>query len=165
MALKKSEKRLLIILGIALSVFLFDRLVLSKKGGKNTAQAQSRQQAESGVLLSSAIAEGSAVQTASMDERMQFEDWGRDPFSDSRSRTTAGSWKSKNVAGKSKETVQKPELKGLFWKGGVAFVLVNDNILKEGEEKEGLKIERVEGRTVQCRRGNRSFTLYWSESL
>jgi hypothetical protein len=56
-------------------------------------------------------------------------------------------------------------LKGLFWKEGHAYVLIDDEILKVGEEKEGLKIERVEGKAVFCRQGNRSFTLYWSESL
>ena len=163
MALKKSEKRLLIILGLALVAFMVDRLVLGKSDDKTL--AQSEQPVRTVAPMPSAMAAGSTVQIASLAGKKQFETWSRDPFNDSPAAYTTGVRKRAGGSGKSGKPKKQPELKGLFWKAGDAYVMVNDDILKEGEEKEGLKIERVEGKAVFCRKGNRSFTLYWSESL
>jgi hypothetical protein len=60
--------------------------------------------------------------------------------------------------------VKKHKLKGLFWKEGKAFALIDDMVIGEGEEDGGVRVERIEGTEVLCRRGSRSFTLHWSES-
>jgi hypothetical protein len=159
MALKKNEKRLLLILGIAVLVFLFDRLVLSRKGAKPAPEA--RQQITGIVPAASAENLRSPALTGPGNGNKPYETWGHDPFIDSRA---SGGSKS-SVAGAAKTSASKPlpELRGLLWKDGQAYVMLNDEIIKEGEEKQGLRIDKVEGKVVYGRRGNRSFTLYWSE--
>jgi len=155
MALKKSEKRLLIILGIAVAVFLVDRFVLSKSDKKSPPQPVNQTSTVTG--LASAKVKTAVVSTRNIEGKKVFDNWGRDPFNE---KVYTG-----KCGGKFARSGSTPKLKGLFWKEGHAYVMVDDEILKVGEEKEGLKIERVEGKAVFCRQGNRSFTLHWSESL
>lgn len=153
MALKKSEKRLLILLGIVAIVFIVDRFLLSP-GSDEPAESEStvtRIQAAS-TLLSG----GSAESTATSRPRTQFSTWGRDPFSATRRIGIASS----EAGGAS----VKHRLKGLFWKEGKAFALIDDLVIGEGEEDNGLRVDKIEGNEVRCRQGSRTFTLHWRES-
>ena len=57
-----------------------------------------------------------------------------------------------------------PKLQGFLWKKGKAYVLIDDAVLSEGEEKDGLRVERIREKEVLCSKGGRTFTLYWRES-
>lgn len=85
----------------------------------------------------------------------EFPTWGtRDPFSEPEFPT---------------ELVPKPppsvglSLKGIVWIGDTPYVLINGEIIGVGEEKKGIRVERVEGRKVVCRRGGKTYTLEWRE--
>lgn len=56
------------------------------------------------------------------------------------------------------------KVKGIIWMKGNPYVLINDVILGVGEEKQGIRIERIDGKKVVCRKGGKMYTLQWSES-
>ncbi len=162
MALKKSEKRLLIILGIAAAVFLVDKFIIEKK--KKDAPAPQAQQ--NAPVPQAEIALKTPPKSSSI--RTVYNGWGKDPFylpQKDHTGSSAGAAAVKAPQKSEIKTAPLPELKGMFWKEGKTYVLIGDAVIAEGEENEGLKIEKVEGKTVFCRQGNRSFTLFWSESL
>jgi len=153
MELKKSEKRLLMILGLAAGVFLFDMLVLKPKGEKQNNSPPA--QANSGNQVA-------AVQIPPL-RGQQFDTWGRDPFT-SVSTPRARSVASSVSADTNKSETSQMTLKGVFWKEGKAFALINEHVLGEGDEEQGIKVEKIEGMEVLCRKGAKLFTLYWRES-
>jgi len=162
-ALKKSEKRLLIILGIAVVSFLFNRFVLSKGQENNVIQQNvqniTQTQVKSNTLLADVVSPNPVG--ANIELPMEyFESWGRDPFflNDTRLVASGSSPVSK------KESKPKPVLKGIFWKANKPYVLLDDHILSEGEEVEGTRVEKINGSEVLCSQGSQSFTLYWRES-
>ncbi len=147
MALKKNEKRLLIALAPVVLIFVLDRLGLfSKKkptiiDKTKTVITNTYSKIAEGKDASSARKNALAVQ--------RFDTWGRDPFA------TPELESQKAAAG-------RLNLKGMFWIDGKPYVLINDVVLSEGQEKKGIKVERIEGKTVHCRRGGQSITLQWS---
>ena len=146
MTLKKSEKRLLIILGVAVLFFLFDRLFLSSKSNDTPSPATD---------LASRfvpVSKTAAPETAAESLRKRYMTWGRDPFFYSAGSSTK------------EQQRKRPKLNGLFWRQGKAYALVNDTILGEGEANKGLRVEKIEGTEVLLSEGSRSFTLYWRES-
>lgn len=160
MTLKKSEKRLLVFLGIVVVVFFFDRFVGLPVGKKAETDKESLKTQAAKTVFPKSMLSGNLSRPNSDSMRRRFESWGRDPFSGSSSTSTVrGATASSGKGGKS-----KPELRGIFWKQGKPYVLINDIILSEGEEKNGLRVERVEGTEVLCSQGSRSFTLHWRES-
>lgn len=159
MALKKSEKRLLGILGVVAVVFVINQFVCSSKD--KTTQPKKAEKAVSPTEVAKAVSSNLASSTvlpkksSSGSQRRYFETWGRDPFS---------VWKggTGSVSG-SKKKRKKPVLNGIFWKEGKAYVLINDDIMGEGEEKGGIRVEKIEDGRVLCSSGGRSFTLLWSD--
>ncbi|MBN2030888.1 hypothetical protein JW824_11675 [bacterium] len=151
MALKKSEKRLLIILGVAVFGFLFDRFVLSG-GDENDAAAnvvQNRTQNQN-MLLSGVVTPDPIAVSEKASQNKQFETWGRDPFS--------------LISSGNGESRSRPILKGIFWNQDKSYVLIDDLILSEGEEAEGIRIEKIREEEVLCYQGGQLFTLHWRES-
>jgi hypothetical protein len=153
MALKKSEKRLLVVLGIAVGIFILDRFVLGSSD-KEEAPPAVPPAAEPDVA-------GTATQPASVQPVVRlpevkevFKDWGRDPFV----LGTSGY----GTYGKSGPA--KPKLKGFLTRNGRSFVLIDHVILTEGEEQDGIRVEKINGMEVLCRKGSRSYTLSWRES-
>ncbi len=166
MALKKSEKRLLIILGVVVIGFLIYQFVLS--GGKeNNVIQQNVQnvaptQVKSNTLLAGVVSPNPVE--ANIELPMEyFESWGRDPFFLIDNKPVPAT-SSNNGSVTTKESKPKPVLKGIFWKSNKPYVLLDDLILSEGEEAEGIKVEKVNGSEVLCSQGSQSFTLYWRES-
>jgi len=166
MVLKKSEKRLVTILGLAIVVFLLDRFVLSS-GSKKAPKGKSTVSAAS--VLGTTAAAGKSGSTGSMPsakpdvEPKTYEGWGRDPFVLPSSHAGVSASASPTGA-KSESSPSLPVLKGMFWKGGRAYVLIDDVVLGEGEEKKGIRVEKINGMEVLCRQGSRQFTLHWRES-
>lgn len=151
MALKKSEKRLLGILGIAVIIFLLDQFVFSAgKKGQTVVQAKT----------SKAKPKVTAVRSFSERGAKHFESWGRDPFAIN----TAASGSTPTYELNPESRPKPPELKGMFWKDGKSHVIINDVILGEGEEQAGLKIHSIKGTEVLCSQGSRMYTLHWRES-
>ena len=165
MTLKKSEKRLLIILGIVVSVFLVDQFILSSEK-EETAPPGARLKEKGSQILKTAAPTSPAPGIGSRSgpsslAQVHFSDWGGNPFSGGKPATSARGLSS---GSKKKEEIKKPELQGFFWKQGKAFVLVDNIILSEGEEKDGIKINRIHEREVLCSKSGQTFTLYWRES-
>jgi hypothetical protein len=86
----------------------------------------------------------------------QYDSWGRDPFTYS---------KTLNAAPSTSVSVRKEKrkLRGILWKQGKVFVVIDDIVLAEGEEEKGLKVERIDGTAAVCREGGRTFTLKLTE--
>jgi hypothetical protein len=160
MALKKSEKRLLIVLGVALVVFLFDRFVLSAKKKEDPQIQPPASESISQDLavnqLNPATPTPIQVQKRVLAGNLEnFEDWGRDPFN----------LNAKNrLSGLSVKKPVRPVLNGIFLKDGQSYALINDLIFHEGEEKNGIKVEKIKEMEVLCTQGKSTFTLSWRES-
>jgi hypothetical protein len=160
MALKKSEKRLLVILGVAVLVFLFDRFVLSKGDKESEDIKKTPPKKVVSTVVPNTESSETTSQLSSRTQLKHFEEWGKDPFSINRFKSPS------EVSSSSGQKVAKSsvKLKGIFWKEGETFVLINDFILGEGEENKGLRVEKINGTEVLCSRGNRTFKLTWRES-
>ncbi|MFH1942779.1 MAG: hypothetical protein ABIL68_11830 [bacterium] len=159
MALKKSEKRLLGLLGVVVIVFLFNQFVLSAGKNKTDGGVENQSNTRTTALLNTGATGESSVANAEF-RTMRFDSWGGDPFTHSALSPEGPASSTGNKNTKQSNHV----LKGIIWKKGKAFVLVGDQILGEGEEHGGLRIESVDGTEVLCRQGGRSFTLHWRES-
>ena len=160
MALKKSEKRMLGLLGIVVIVFLINQFVLGSGDKKPEADAGSSVSKIVNNDLSNLGTSGNSSPSNSNTQKKYFESWGRDPFS------TATSSSAVQVSSKPsrKDKKPKPILKGIIRKKGKAYVLINGLILGEGEERGGLKIEKIDGMEVLCSQGSQTYTLHWRES-
>jgi len=147
MPLKKNEKRLLLALVPVLLIFVLDRLGLFSK--KKPTIIDKTKTAITNTYTK--IAEGKGTPSAQKKAItiQRFETWGRDPFATPELESQ-------------KAAAARLNLKGMFWMDGRPYVLINDVVLAEGQEKKGIKVERIEGKTVYCRRGGQSITLQWS---
>jgi len=160
--LKKSEKRLMVILGIVVSVFLIDLFIIGS-GDEEDSPVKPDAAGLNKLLKTSALSKLSSVESSVVPkipkiEGKRFETWGRDPFMVPK---TVGGTYGSTSGGKQKGG---PKLQGFLWKKGKAYVLIDDAVLSEGEEKDGLRVERIRDEEVLCSRGGRTFTLYWRES-
>ena len=157
MALKKSEKRMLKLLAVvvvAAGIFEFIGSGKHKPPPKKPAPKSS--------LLSAPFAKSKLTKTPGktpISKKVHYDTWGRDPFYYGRKTSGGGSG-----SGKKKKESKPPVLKGIFWKQGRVYVLIDSSILREGEEKAGLTVEKIKGTEVLCRKGKRLFTLRWRES-
>ncbi|HDQ44074.1 MAG TPA: hypothetical protein ENN17_01075 [bacterium] len=147
MALKKSEKRILVILGVVIAIFLLDRFVLS--GGDKKEPPRPATTRETRRTVTTPAEE--PVQKREAGPKVRYDNWGRDPFTfldPTRQQTAA-------------QLEASLDLKGIIRKGGKIFVLINGYIIAEGEEKEGIRVERIEGNQVFCVKDGRRITLEW----
>jgi len=158
LALKKSEKRLLKILGVVVVGAVIFELLGSSGKHKSAVKAPPKNSLLSAPFVKSKS--NAAVSKPSISPRVRYNTWGRDPFYDSGSYGSGSS----SASGKKGEKSKPPVLKGIFWKQGRAYVLIDSSILREGEEKKGLMVEKIKGTEVLCRKGKRLFTLRWRES-
>ncbi len=147
MALKKSEKRLLIILGIAVFVFVLDKFIL--KSGKEQPPQAAVTPTEVKSTTVSAGEKATAVKTQKNENVVRFDTWGRDPFA-----VTASASK-----GSSKRANRKYKLKAIIKREGRSLALINDMIIAEGEEKKGLKVTRITDNSVVCMAGGKTINL------
>jgi len=151
MALKKSEKRLLIILGVVVVAFLVNQFFLS--GDKNkTPQKNKYGSSVPGTGQGSGKGEN---KVSGHVEEESYSDWGRDPFFEEDVDI---------LARKSRERSVTLKLQGIFFKNGEGYVLINNQVLKEGEEKKGIRVEKIEADKVLCRSRGRLVTLRWRKS-
>ncbi len=158
MALKKSEKRMLLILaGVVVVAGIFK--LIDKP--KNVKPVQAVRQNNQNQNLGQLNLPQSQVQSADMRsgktnvELKNYGSWGRDPFTIVKPPPPP-----KKIPPLKVDVV----LKGIFWEAGKAYVLIDDYVLAEGEEGGGIKVEKIEGKNVICRKGGRQFTLHWRET-
>lgn len=153
MALKKSEKRLLLILSVVVAVFLVNQIISG--GKKKAAQQQTVTAAKGGntvpAMKGGTEAAGGTVQKTAVKGKVSYDSWGRDPFY------------SPNPAVKQAAATIESSLKlnGIIRKGQKVYALINDTIIGPGEEKDGIRVEKIEGKTVVCVKNGVRVTLEW----
>jgi hypothetical protein len=157
MALQKREKTMLMVLGgVAVVAVLY--MVLSGGKSKPTKSVQTivkKTAGQLGVEVAAPKKTMAAFKYASEADSLQFNTWGqRDPFS-----------KPSVVLQAEAAAASSPlVVKGIIWMQGKPYVLINDVILTAGEEKKGIRVDKIEGNKVFCRKGGNSYTLQWSKS-
>ena len=154
MALAKRERTLLIVCAVILVGAGIYQFVLYPASQKKNAPSPGQTSVPQNVTAAKpnvAAASEPSAQKAVVVSKV-YEDWGRDPFS-----------YSKTLDAVVRKSVSKPKinrhLRGILWKEGKTYVIIDDLILGEGDEENGLKVERIEGSTVVCRENGRTFTL------
>jgi hypothetical protein len=148
---------MLMALGVfLLGVVLFEVLTGGKsKTGKGVSQIVKETAGKLTGLVSGSSANGTGASSPSEIMDGSNSSWGlRDPFSKPEFENQPG----KAGAG------DAITVKGVVWMGGKPYVLINDMILTQGEEKNGYRVERIEGRKVFIRKRGKMMTLLWSKS-
>jgi hypothetical protein len=160
-ALKKSEKRLLMVLLPVLGFFLLDKLVLSSKS-KQPAPALSPAAVQAAASLLKPPVPGLAARDTSAAKGL-YRDWGRDPFA------SLSAWASAPQTGKGRKSEHPAEdktvLSGIFRRQGKSFALINDQVYGEGEEINGIRVMRIDEDKVLCSAHGHPVTLYWRDLL
>jgi hypothetical protein len=157
MALQKREKNMLLVLGvIAVAAVLFQVLSGGKsKTGLEVTQIVKETAGKITGLVAGSSPKGTSTPLPADTAGGRNDAWGsRDPFSKPEFDIQPG----KAAAG------DAITVKGIVWMGGKPYVLINDMILTLGEEKNGYRVERIEGRKVFIRKRGKMMTLLWSKS-
>lgn len=156
MALQKREKNMLMYGGGAAALLLALNF-LGVFGGKEKVQDNAKTaQKTAGKVVQSAVEalKGDAPKSVQPDTSAGRA-WGvRDPFSKPQFDFTG------------RKTVEAApiRIKGIVRMSGKPYVLINDVVLAVGEEKNGIRVDKIEGNKVFCRKGGKMYTLQWSES-
>lgn len=155
--LAKREKVLLGVAGIILLFFLVDRLVCGSGSKRNADKLAPQIQEEVAKIPDTAVPSPKLIsKQKSIEIKFPISNWGRDPFlglpQEAREDTISA---------------KGPYLsfKAISWKDGVAYVLINDIIMKEGEEKNGIQLLQVKKDRIVCRKGGKVFTLTLGEKI
>jgi len=166
MELKKSEKNLLIFLGlvvVAVGVYKF----VIEPGSKAKEVAAGTSQKTTNVATGQVSADKKPVQISAhrlpvVKEKL-FASWKRDPFYGKTVKTVA----TKAAIVRKKKVVKKiiaPVLKGILMNQSGAQAVIDDLILSEGQTKNGIHVVSIKSTEVVCTKNNRTFTLLWSKS-
>jgi len=159
MALAKRERILLIVCGVVVVIAVIYQFVIypaSKKKDAATETAKPKTQTgqpaatQPQTQTTSAAASVPSTVPQVVIPVKEYKDWGRDPFSYS---------KSLNSAPPKPRPMPKHKLKGMLTKQGKTYVVIDDMVLSEGDEQNGLKVERIDESSVVCRERGRTFTL------
>jgi len=157
MALTKRDKRSLMILGgfLVLVVLYF---VIFGSGDKKPPASQ----ASNPIMNTGGAKAGTAVavqpnSAGKPPEAVVYKDWGRDPFNSKVKVERKEAQKAKARA----KSVPVLKVQAIFWREGKPFVLVNDEVMGEGQQSNGIRIEKIESDKVQYRRGGRTYTALW----
>lgn len=155
MALKKSEKRLLGLLGVVAFIFIMDTFVCSKGDDANKNNTVASRSASTIRKVTDNLTSRPAVNQVAALPKERFENWGKDPFY----------VKSETQIVKKKIQVKKPNIQGIFEKEGRTYVMVDDVIIEEGKSNNGLQIIAIDGNRITYNQNGRRYTLVWGESL
>lgn len=156
MALQKREKNMLMYGGGAAALLLALNF-LGVFGGKEKVQdkAKAAQKTAGKVVQSAVEALKSDAPKAVQADTSAGRTWGsRDPFSRPEF----------DFTGRKASASAPVSVKGIVWMSGRPYVLINDVVLAVGEEKNGIRVDKIEGNKVFCRKGGKMYTLQWSES-
>jgi hypothetical protein len=154
MALQNREKKMLMFAG-PVAVLLLVLNFMGVFGGKSKSSGKAVERAKAKVSrVANAVAgkESAATTSRAASGFVRYDSWGdRDPFT-------------KPVFRNQPAPSAPIHVKGIVWKNGKPYVLINDVVLAVGEEKDGIRVDRIEGKKVFCRKGGSMYTLQWSES-
>lgn len=148
MQLKKSEKRMLIFLGVVVVAGIIMQVTNKKEPSR-------RSSSNSKVL--SVGKKGDDEAERSVEKKLtktEYESWGRNPFE-------SRAWQKEKIFDEYAEMKASLNLKGILWKQGKPYALINDHILAEGETEEGIRVISITNNTVICQAHGRTFTLEW----
>ncbi len=152
MALKKSEKRLLLILSAVVLVFLINQLISNGKK-KNGAQKSGITAKVEKIIPSLKSETVRAEKKEVAKKNVEYDSWGKDPFMIQRV--------SIQQAAEAASIDSSLQLKGIIRKGQNVYALINDQIISVGEEKDGIRVESIEGKEVVCVKNGVRITLQW----
>ena len=170
--MKKSEKILLIILAVSVGIFILDRFVLSKKEAKpvvkKVAPAVSHSSAGTVPAPAAPVSPGPGgtprgaaepkTTLASFASARVYREWRRDPFLGAYTRAMLDS-----LRGDKKKEEKPFVLKAISWRDSSAYVIINDDVYKQGESKNGLTVLDVIGERVVCSFRGKKFILTLGE--
>ncbi|GBD94592.1 hypothetical protein BMS3Abin05_02203 [bacterium BMS3Abin05] len=152
MALQKREKILLGVMGAAVGLFLLNQFVFSKKPSPAVAKPAALVKKAAVVKrINPLVHPVSAVKSGPKKFLKRFKGWKRDPF--------VGAFTAEILDSLGYQKEQPYLLKAISWKNGQAYVLINDDIVKVGENVNGLKVLRIDGNRVICEKNLRKFSL------
>ncbi|MEE9169475.1 MAG: hypothetical protein V3U73_06890 [bacterium] len=147
--MKKSEKILLGVVGIAIAFFVLDTFVFSSK--KRDIQAGDKKQSVSAPDSENVITELAStdqqpkavnrdIESSMTESSTIFSGWKRDPF--------LGSFRPELLD--SLRGNIPFVLKAISWRGDDAHVIINDEVYKMGEAKDGFLVAEVRDKQVVC---------------
>ena len=150
--LKKKEKRLVAIAGSFVIIFVLNTFVCGESE-KPKVETAKKVEAKSVVVErtpSNVVKRSKPRRVKKTNNQMQFTSWGRDPF-----------WEAFRLAEVDAANADSSNfvLRGVIWKGGEAYVLIGDAVLKEGERSGDLKILDIDKNRVVCKKGRKIITL------
>jgi hypothetical protein len=176
MALKKSEKKMLIFLGVVVVGAGIYQFVIFP-GQQKKEQAEVMQQRQAAARTEPVRSQPQLVQRAAapeIDLPVQIpEDWGKDPFRVEETRRTRPVETSQirrqpetavsrpsPAEPRPQIEIKPPALQGIFHTNAKTLALIDGMLLSEGEEKEGIALIEIRENEVICRKNNRIFTLH-----
>ena len=149
--LKKNEKRLVALAGGAVIFFALNMFVCGKSEEPQV-ETTKKVEAKSGVVerTSPEVKKNVRPRVKKTVNQARFTSWGRDPF-----------WEAFRLAEADSANADSSNfvLRGVIWKGGEAYVLIGDAVLKEGESSGDLKILDIDKNRVVCKKGRKVITL------
>ncbi len=156
--MKKSEKRLLIFLGLVVGYFTYD--IFISKSDDEDIQVKSKQDIRqpvdneqiSGTGKKSRRKTTGIAKFASMD-LSEISNWNNDPF--------LGSFKPELIDSLQGSTPYI--LKAIAWRDEMAHVIINNEVYKLGEEKDGFLVSEVRKNSVVCFKNGQRFVLTLGE--
>ncbi|MFQ5637800.1 MAG: hypothetical protein ACE5IR_07360 [bacterium] len=154
MKLKKSEKMLTSLAGLAVIFMVLNKTVCSGEKHLDVPKTQQTQP----VPIPSQTSDNKKLDSKPPrirkqripSQRVEFQTWGRDPFAEAfrlAKFDTSGRDSSRFV------------LKGVIRRGKDAYVLIGDEILKEGEQRGDLVVMDIGENRVVCKKRGRLVTL------
>lgn len=157
--MKKSEKRLLIGLGLVASFFVYDTF-LSKSDDEEVQPKVKKTQVLEEPINNTPVNNKKQIQRrnkpklamASMDFT-KFSDWEKDPFLGSFTQAMIDSMQGSIPF----------VLKAIAWRDAIAHVIINDEVYKLGEKKNGLLVSEVRNNSVVCYINGQRFILTFGE--
>ena len=160
--MKKSEKMLLGVVGVATVIFILDTFVfndeedatLAKEDDKaSSATVSEKQEPESAKIKKRKKQPDSPATTSIKGGTSTLVSWKKDPFLGSYSPALVDS-----LQGSSPYV-----LKAISWRGKEAHVIINDEVYKMGEAKDGFLVEGIRDNKVYCIKNGQRFVLRFGE--
>lgn len=148
MQLKKSEQRMLIILSAVIVAGLIYQLTNKKEKPKTIITSKSI----SSVNKSVNSEKSPITSHIKTDHREnQYDHWGKNPFD------VFSRGKEKTYS----ELKSSLNLKGILWKQGKPYAIINDYILTTGGVEGGIRVVSITENRVVCQFQGSTFTLEW----
>jgi len=167
MNLKKKEKILLGVLSSVVIFYFFDMFVLSKKEEVKPVKSKIEKRNETSKVSSSGLNSNTALSinrnnvkkissNRTIDPKL-FSKWKRDPF--------LGAFTSELLDSLQKRERVEFELKGISWRDSIAYVIINDDVYRKGESKNGIHvIDIMRDKVIISSNGLRSTLMFGEQN-